>query len=253
MYSNEVNFLSHMLFGACWTVFIQGIVKCLVVFQNKSAVIFKISVLGLFCAIIEATALASSLYLGADIKLVTYVVVPFWFVMIQAANWVYCLRIRSMGGYYSKHDKYIIYIPWIIFVLQVPYVVISILVIHQPAYNQLNTIWGISFSIAISLLEIYLYLVLLAKLRVFLEYRPNLKTALSYELTGGLLLILILELLLIFVIVFLSQLSGMLRPFTYILRLMIVVKFYDELIMDLGSSELSVTRDTSAVLSNEEP
>eukprot|EP00835_Amoeboradix_gromovi_P004241 NODE_318_length_11118_cov_0.235049.p5 type:complete len:253 gc:universal NODE_318_length_11118_cov_0.235049:6427-7185(+) len=231
--------LSHMVLGASWLLYIQGMIKCLFIFKNKTSTISLICILGLTCAIIDVTVLVSGIYSDEKYAIDVVIVAPFWFIMIQCASWIYCIRIQSIGGYYSKHDRYIGYVPLIILGFQIPAVIFTVLALFMTQYREMGIVCGIVLSVAITILEIYMFSVLIIKLQIFLEFRENTKSILIYQMTAALALMVVLEILLIISKAVFYKFDVILRPFTYLLRIVIVLQFYDELLSDLDSIPLS--------------
>ena len=230
--------LSFMLLGAGWLLFIQGIAKALVVFNNKQSKMFLICIFGLICGIIQLMLVSSALYWGVNAKLIAVVATPFWYTMIQCASWAYSIRIQSMG-IISNWDSFVGYAPWIILTLQIPSNVLYLVATFIPRYYDMYLVVVIVFSAAISFFEVFLYLVLLSKVVNVLEYRKSLKSVLIYEMNASLLLLVVFDFVLIVSKVLIGKLDIILRPFTYLLRIVIIIRFYSDLLNGISSTYFS--------------
>ena len=233
-----------MLIGAGCLLFIQGTANAIVVFQKKRGIMFMICLVGLFSGIILLMLDAAALFWGTSLKFIAIFATPFWYLTIQCASWAYCIRIRSMGVI-SKFDKFVDYTPWAILVFQIPANVLFILMVFNPEYQELYVIVSVIFSAAISVSEVFLYVVLLKKVLNILEYRRRVKNALSYEMFGSLILLIVLDAVLIVSKIMTDRLDIILRPFTYLLRIVIIIRFYDILLDGLLISGTSISAQMS--------
>ncbi len=221
--------LALMVLGASCLLFIQGMFQSITVFNSKRSRMFVLCICGLISGILQCILVTSGLYWGVNGHVIAIVATPFWYLMIQSASWVYCIRIQSLGVR-SSQDKYVRYIPWVILVLQIPANVLYIMASFDKRYFNLNVIIGTIFSVFIALFEIYLFIVLLLKVVNVLEYRRRVKNLLIYEIVVSLVLLIFLDTALIIAKVANWKFDLILRPFTYLLRIVIVIRFFEDLL-----------------------
>ena len=240
---NITTALRFMLFGASWCLFLQGLIQCSIVFKRKHNIIWILSIVGLVSAIVDCTLAMSYSFFGLDLKIYTIAQTPFWILMIQCASWIYCKRITSLGGS-SVYDEHIRGTPFIILAVQIPTQVTYNLLPYYPSMNFPVLISGICLSIIISVCEIYMYIALLAKIVDLLEYRTSLKKMLVYEITMGLCMLVLFDIALVVAKCSDSSLDISLRTYTYLLRIVIIIRFFDDLLQNLLMSTI-VTESTS--------
>eukprot|EP00835_Amoeboradix_gromovi_P004239 NODE_318_length_11118_cov_0.235049.p3 type:complete len:255 gc:universal NODE_318_length_11118_cov_0.235049:9668-8904(-) len=232
--------LSNMILGACWILFILGILKAFEVFENHYSQIFRFCIVGLVNGITLATLLnAVSFWSLEDRFLVGITCIPFSIIMVQCVSWMYCIRIRSFGGYYSKHDIYIEYAPWIILLFQIPAVTLNIIGQVWPQYNYMGTVITVLFSAIICITEVYMFVVLRIKVDMFLEYRELLKNKLITLLKTAMVVLILLDISLMIFKILNIQLVGMLRALAYLMRINVLVEFYGTLLREMSFKNIS--------------
>eukprot|EP00834_Sanchytrium_tribonematis_P004486 NODE_224_length_12322_cov_0.795549.p3 type:complete len:269 gc:universal NODE_224_length_12322_cov_0.795549:4300-5106(+) len=236
--------IAFALWGADVLLFFQCMCKSYFVFPHKNRKFYMLLVSGLIGGIIFATTtIITSYFLVGNVPVSIFGLVA-WFVMIVNCYFVYSIRIQSMGGY-NRFDKFAAKIPWIFIIVTLPIfliVVVTYFLVNDQAkeiLKEVSLVLGIIFSVLITVSEAFLYLVLLQKVREILEYRTTAKKKLVWELSFALVLIVILDVLLIISKVAIVSLDKNLRPFTYLLRFVYIVRFYDDLLEDVNQSYLS--------------
>ena len=237
--SGTVTNISFSLLGASWILFLNGIAQAFVVFENRSSKIFLFCVFGLVCGIVEIMLTTSTMYWGTDTRIISIAVAPFWFFMIQCATWAYCLRIKALGGFMSRKERYIMYIPWLVFIIQIPADFFFVFSMFLVEYYRIFLIATTVFSVLIAIIEIFLYFILLRKMLEILEYRKRLKTVLAFEMTVSLIVVVMLDILLIISKTMNTKLDLVLRPFTYILRIVVLIRFFSDLLGEIQRNSYS--------------
>eukprot|EP00834_Sanchytrium_tribonematis_P005753 NODE_369_length_8668_cov_1.088575.p5 type:complete len:264 gc:universal NODE_369_length_8668_cov_1.088575:1120-329(-) len=226
------------LFGLDLFVFIQAIGKSYLVFPHKRRKFFYVLQISLFSSIlfeiiqILVTQFQYTIYFHLILGNIC------WYIMIMSVNWLYAVRVQSLGTY-SKYDAFINKIPWYFVFCMVPINTLSILNYFYPFLKPINYIISIIFSSCITILEILIYFILLYKILDILKYRDRYKFKLVYELTLSLVILISMDILLIISIILNAQMSRHLRGSTYLIRGLFIIKFYDELLETLNDHSLS--------------
>eukprot|EP00835_Amoeboradix_gromovi_P001918 NODE_98_length_21025_cov_0.475055.p7 type:complete len:246 gc:universal NODE_98_length_21025_cov_0.475055:3192-3929(+) len=224
-----------LIFGASWCLFTESLFQCYIVFREKQSRIFLFSALGLFCGI--SCMCLSVLHSYYDFRFVMYTVFfsVSWLLMVQSATWIYYARVKSLG-IISKFDYYMKYVPAGILIFQVPFVVLFNL---QPIFSTLDPYLYLLETLvncAILVGEIILYISLVYKLIDIFEYRQKTKKMLIVEISFALMLTLVLDILVITLQILGIQLYIFIRSFSYIVRIALVVRFFDDLIFELENT-----------------
>eukprot|EP00835_Amoeboradix_gromovi_P002371 NODE_133_length_18153_cov_0.298050.p7 type:complete len:257 gc:universal NODE_133_length_18153_cov_0.298050:15419-16189(+) len=233
-----ITFLLISLLSGCWILFLRGISKAVIVFKNKSSAIFVFCVLGLIFSITLSSFISLTNLFSINALVSRVVTQVLWLFMIQFVTWMSCLRIKSLGGYFCNDDLYIEYVPWFLLLVQLSISVPTILGLYVPFYDFIAMIMSLTFSVAICLSEIYMYKVLRYKVKTFLEYRRKLRSLLLKELTIALVVLITMEILLIVSKIFNATVMTTGRPFSYLVRIVILVQFYDNLLSELDTDSI---------------
>eukprot|EP00834_Sanchytrium_tribonematis_P004803 NODE_256_length_11672_cov_0.220168.p5 type:complete len:276 gc:universal NODE_256_length_11672_cov_0.220168:10540-9713(-) len=246
--------LAFMLFGADIIIYLAAISKSYFVFPHKSKLFFILLQTGLFSAIFNACIVMSEQYLDAPRLLNDILGTLTWFIMIFIANYLYSVRINSLA-IYSKFDQLVKWTPWLLLLVMLPTQALGIISYYIPQMDlRLSGYFlAIIFSFMIAIGEILLYVVLLRKILEILEYRLDIKRKLSVELSLSLFILCIFDILLIISKLQLNTLDRPLRAFTYLLRLLFLIRFYDDLLDSVGQqgylSSLNLSK-TDSMLDN---
>ena len=204
---------------------------------------FACCIIGLVSGITNISINIGIIFGGGNVQSLSIAALPFWFIMIQSATWAYCTRIKAIGGYLNKQERIVRYVPWLVFVFQVVLSVYFITATFTGVSIQAYLIIRILFSILIAIIELSLYYLLIRKVMDLLEYRMRIKKLLAYELTGSLVLLMILDLLLIVSFTTRTKLDYILRPFTYLLRIVVLIRFFGDLLEELAFNTMSRISD----------
>ena len=201
---------------------------------------FVCCISGLICGIICICLNVAILFWGGNSVALKLAVLPFWFIMIQSATWAYCMRIKVLGGYLSKEEKSLKFIPWIIMAFELTIWIYTICIIMiRGLSSDAYLVIRIIFSVIITCIEVFLYFLLIRKVTDLLEFRKKMKTILAYELTGSLILLVLLDLILIVSLMMNTKMDYILRPFTYLLRIVVLIRFFGDLLDELTCNSLS--------------
>ena len=240
--------ISFALLGASWLLFLYGITQAIIVFENKKSNIFIFCVIGLISGIIDVMMVTSMFFWGGDFKLLSVVVTPFWYAMIQCSTWAYCARIKTIGGILCKEKKYINYLPWFVLLLQIPSNALYLITLCTNYCAGITLVARAVFSILIAIVELFLYAVLLKNMNEILEYRVKIKKLLQLETTASVVFLILLDIVLIFSMLSHTNLDYILRPFTYILRIVVLIRFFTELLQELETNSFSRLTNMSDVI-----
>eukprot|EP00835_Amoeboradix_gromovi_P004442 NODE_346_length_10492_cov_0.275955.p5 type:complete len:274 gc:universal NODE_346_length_10492_cov_0.275955:9899-9078(-) len=251
--------LNDMVYIACWggsaCLFLQYSLHAYTVFCDKTGKIYILTVLGLILCFLESCLTLVNVYFNptdsqkqpelTDASLHWYLInIPMnvvWFFMVQIVTWLYVLRIESLG-YYFKFDKYLKYAPFLIAVMQMPTVVINLerSKVDDDSY-QYFMIFSSAFSIIITLVELYMFVILLRKLNFILEYKPIILTKMGKHLKISCFAVMILEITMA-VVRFFFLIDFSISPLIYLLRIYIIIQFYSDLLVSINR-ESKVTTD----------
>eukprot|EP00834_Sanchytrium_tribonematis_P007938 NODE_810_length_3750_cov_0.623939.p1 type:complete len:268 gc:universal NODE_810_length_3750_cov_0.623939:2807-2004(-) len=228
--------MAFALYGADWLLFVQSITTAYFVFPSKKKPFYILLNIGLCSSMIFSTMQILVLYF--NIPYIYHVIIGNigWYLMIFTAALIYVKRIESLGGYHS-HGRLIHRIPYYFLFIMIPVNIISILALYtngalNDIFKSISFITGILFSILIASGEIYLYLVLLQRIKDILEYRTKARRKLTNELSASMLCLVAFDILLIVSKFALSNLDRHLRGFSYVLRFYFVIRFFDDLLDD---------------------
>ena len=229
--------LSFFVFGGSLCLFIQGIVQCFVVFQRRNTFIWNLSLLGLVAGISKSFAIVALQEFHLDSIIFFAIHTPSFFILIQATSWVCYKRIATLGGI-TKYDKYIKSVPFVILAIQIPCqitFVLEYLYQESAAFKNLFSICIVSLSIIITMCEVFMYKALLAKINEMLEYRKGLRVLLTNEIRLGLGALISLDCIIIYTRLAFpsSRIDSSIRSFSYILRIVFVIKFFGDLLAEI--------------------
>eukprot|EP00835_Amoeboradix_gromovi_P005637 NODE_550_length_6834_cov_0.214402.p4 type:complete len:253 gc:universal NODE_550_length_6834_cov_0.214402:3425-2667(-) len=224
-----------VLFGADVVLFVQGMVKSLTIFPQKRKLMFNLIVVGLTASMVQGCFSIVDLYGGVNQVLYTTFTTIAWFLMMNCTNFAYSTRIKSLGGYF-RLQKLVSVLPWALMFYMIPVNVLSTLARYDSDYYLANLISSSIFSIVIAISEIFLTLVLLYRILDILEYRNSVKRKLIVQLLLSLLLLIVLELLLVVTKFSLFALGRVIRPFTYLIRLLFLIQFFGDLLHEINES-----------------
>ena len=232
-----------MLLGVNYYLFIAGISQAYLVFKRKTSLIFILVISGLIVSITEATVSYIWLYVENDYEvLLGSITCVAWHFMLQIPCWLYCLRIQSLMGYDYNVIRYVRLAPFILALSQIPSAISFI--IAMVNYD----LWGYfvicsAFTTCVAcIVEILLNVVLLRRVSTMFQYRKQVKKQMAMALTGSMVLLILIDICLLAVKLSLSkiqalslpspvaQLDNALRPFSYMLRIKIAIRFFDDLI-----------------------
>ena len=208
-------------------------------FENKKSSTFLFCVTGLVSGIVQIMIVTSMYFWGGNLKILSLITTPFWYIMIQSSIWAYCQRIKAIGGILCKEERYINHLPWVVLVFQFPTNFMYLYTLFTNEAFQLTVVVRAAFSILIALIELYLYYLLLRKMNDLLEYRVKIKRLLKLETTASVIILILLDILLIVSMLMGTKLDYMLRPFTYLLRIVVLIRFFTGLLQELESNSFS--------------
>eukprot|EP00834_Sanchytrium_tribonematis_P004433 NODE_218_length_12464_cov_0.653781.p8 type:complete len:263 gc:universal NODE_218_length_12464_cov_0.653781:9638-8850(-) len=240
----DANFIiAFAIYGADVLLFLQALCKALIVFPNKGRKFFILIIIGLIAAILHGTMVTITIYLGVPGIFHSIFGSIAWYLMIFCSNYLYAMRIKSLG-LNNKYDKLVSWTPWIMLIIMIPNNTIGTTSLYidgdvGSSLKYVSYIIAITFSVLIAVLEIFLYSILFQKLMEILEYRNDAKKKLIYELSASLILLITIDLLLIISKAAANNIDKSLRPFSYLLRLYMLIRFYDELLEEVNKSYLS--------------
>lgn len=238
------NIAALVLFGVDWLLFLLAMVQAVRVFPQKRKRFFVFVVVGLCGAILYESVTVAVFQFGAN-PLWGLLSISGWFVMITCCNFVYAIRIRSLGVYGGAVDRVAACTPWFFVCLIAPIYVIALISPALPinpntaAVKVAATVLQIALSGSIAVGEIFLFAVLLRKVRMILEFRDDVRRRLMRELSVSVAVLVGLE-----IAVLVSKFVGgnydrLLRPLVYLLRFVLVIRFYDELLEDINRAYCS--------------
>lgn len=233
------NIAALVLFGADWLLFLLAMVQAFRVFPQKRKRFFILVVVGLCAAILFESVSVAVFQFNVN-PLWGLLSISGWYVMITCCNFVYAIRIRSLGVYGGVLDRVASCIPWFFLGLLTPIYVIAMISPALPinpnsaAVKVVATVLQITLSGSIAVGEIFLFVVLLRKVQMILEFRDDVRRRLMRELSVSVAVLVALE-----IAVLVSKFVGgnydrLLRPLVYILRFFLVIRFYDDLLEDIN-------------------
>ena len=227
--------------GGTLSLFVQYMLYAFITFDKKMNKMFAGVIVGLMLCLTEATLGIFYVYAWDQFDLNGQVALSVifgisWFSMIQVVTWLYVLRINSLGKY-MKFDGFIWYIPFIIGALELA----SVFSIFLRTLNISSNVFRYSsliFSIGAVIFEIFMTFLLLRKLRFILEYQEELLHSLFWHIVSACVVVLLLEFIILGLKIIGSSIDNAARPFAYIVRIYVVIQFYDKLITGIrfGSS-----------------
>ena len=232
-----------MLLGMDYYMFITGIIRAYFVFKRKKSVIYFLVIGGLTTTITEASVSYLWLYLPSDQEVVLGVLTCIsWHLMLQLPCWLYALRIKSLMGLDYTAKKYAQCAPFILAIAQVPSAVSFMIAMFNYDLWSWFVICSAITTFVSCFVEIGMYWVLMKRVKEMFQYRQQIKQQMAMELTLSMVALIVIDIAL--VVVKLSatslkplslpspvpQFDNALRPFSYLLRINIAIKFFDDLI-----------------------
>ena len=234
-----------MIIGMNYYMLASGLWHACMIFKRRTSVVFILVVSGLISTIIEATASYIWLYMSLTEhqQIVAGIITCiFWQLMLQIPCWLYVIRIKTLNCFNMSLVNYVNFCPYILFAAQIP----SIITFMMAVFN--NQVWGdfvISSAVTTvcaSMIEIFLYCVLLFQIKFIFAHKRTLKKQMELELTASMLLLIVLDISLLVLklgtvkigpLVLPTstvQLDNAIRPFSYLLRIKLIIQFFDELL-----------------------
>ncbi len=211
-----------MLMGGSITLFVQGIVKAVLVLKCKY--LFRLAIGGLLSSISVAMMAYFRLY-SSHKEIIGIVLGIMWFIMIQCTTWLFTLRITSLNPK-SNADRYIYWIPYIFIAIEIPSSVSIVLDAIDSKYHQLYLDCSLAFTICAIVLEAFIYIVLVKKLRKILNNAEDLGRTTLQTAKIALTVLLLTKIVIIIAKSINSIVDLSIRPFATLLRLYIVLQFY---------------------------
>eukprot|EP00835_Amoeboradix_gromovi_P004166 NODE_309_length_11266_cov_0.459479.p3 type:complete len:268 gc:universal NODE_309_length_11266_cov_0.459479:9426-8623(-) len=237
--------ISTAIWGGTISLALQYLLNAVITFEKKYNKMFIGIVCAIFLCVLESTIAIHYIYYSQyndnpQNQLIMGSFFAFtWFSMIQVVTWLYVLRIDSLGKY-CKFDKCCWTIPYFIGVFEL-FTVIGI-VLHATQIDSFKNYYRYSslvFTVISILLEIFMTYLLIKKLSFILEYRDDLLAKLGLQIKVACVAVVLLEVAIIVLKFYGSFVDVALRPFTYIVRIYVIIQFYDDLIMALHHSNSS--------------
>eukprot|EP00834_Sanchytrium_tribonematis_P000380 NODE_7_length_67686_cov_1.621421.p26 type:complete len:266 gc:universal NODE_7_length_67686_cov_1.621421:35231-36028(+) len=224
-----------MFWGGSVCLALQYMLQAIFVFSKKSSHMFILIISGLAICLIEISVVTLFLYVYDEDEAVGLgiVVALFWFAMIQITTILYVKRIQSLG-FFTSFDKYLKYLPYAVGVLEIPTVVSIILDGLNLDYFSYYDFSSISFASLSIILEVVLYLSLNRKLEFILEYKPAALKKIAFNIRIMFVLTILLEVGIIASKVMKCNLDFSIRPFTHILRIFVLIQFYNDLLVSVN-------------------
>ena len=250
-----------MVYTACWggatCLFLQYMLQAFIVFEKKDSIIFQLILVGLIMCYLQSSLTMIVVVLDVtrpEVQLSVFtwycISIPMnlaWFAMVQINQWLYVLRIRSLGCH-SKFESYIIYVPYSVALLQLPNFIINVarLNIKKVDFGKYSNFITSSsiFSICISFVEICMFIILLQKLNFILEYKPEVLLKMAYHLTLTCSFVVCLEIIMAAVRFFILV-DFSISPLINLLKLYIIIQFYNDLIISINKQvRLSLSKES---------
>eukprot|EP00834_Sanchytrium_tribonematis_P003303 NODE_123_length_17687_cov_0.732261.p9 type:complete len:259 gc:universal NODE_123_length_17687_cov_0.732261:16604-15828(-) len=228
------------VYQICWggslCLMIQNFLLAVMTFDKKRNKIFQLIIAGLLICFGLSTLVLSKSF---DDKLENMIVYKniVWFVLVQTVSWLYVLRIKSLGNYIDE-DRYVNYLPCVVALLQIPCIFVNALGLKdikllKDRYTYF-AIAGSVFSLGITIIEIYMYYILLKKLDFILEYRPRVAKKLKSQLQITCAFMATLEIGLA-ILRCVYPITFAISPIIYMLRISVLIKFYSDLLANIDS------------------
>eukprot|EP00834_Sanchytrium_tribonematis_P008040 NODE_839_length_3588_cov_1.240183.p2 type:complete len:281 gc:universal NODE_839_length_3588_cov_1.240183:2647-1805(-) len=243
-----------MLLGINYYIFFQSVIQSLLIFKNKHSLVFLLIQLGLFSTIIEVTASYMWLYYPFDSNstelLLGFITCISWHLMIITPVIIYCIRIKTLN-HTMQLNQYIHFLPVICILFQIPSAVTFIIAMLNYNNWYLFVVSSAVTTFVACTIEITLYSLLMKRIYCMFQYRQSLKKLMALELSASMALLIIIDIgLLIFKLNSLNmtplqlplskpQMDNALRPLSYMLRLQVALRFFDELIDKVGRTRES--------------
>ncbi len=232
------------VFGADWLIFAVAMVQAFRVFPQKRKRFFGMLVAGLCSSMLYVTVSVAVYQFGAN-KLWLLLGTSGWYIMIICSNFVYATRIKSLGLFGGRVDRVAAATPWFFLFLLTPILALSLLGPFLPINGSTAAVKTASFVLAVVLSaciavgEIFLFVVLLKKVREILEFRDDVRKRLVVELSVAVAILVALEVALLVSKFLPNNVDRILRPLVYLLRYFLVIRFYDELLEDINQAYLT--------------
>eukprot|EP00834_Sanchytrium_tribonematis_P007174 NODE_613_length_5385_cov_1.452138.p2 type:complete len:248 gc:universal NODE_613_length_5385_cov_1.452138:2214-1471(-) len=223
--------MCYAVVGATILLSIQTTILCFTTLKSKTSKIFISCILSIFCCL--AQSLLAIDYLNGNRT-------EWWYALLISVLFltyttlvglVYVWRVNSLGGF-SKLDKYLKYVPIIIFISVLP---TNILFIATPSSYILYVVRAFSHFMILAC-EIFLFSALYYKIEDIMEYRKELRSKLLIQTSISLIFMCLLDVLVIYLHLSGTYLNFVVRPVSHLLRIYILCYFYKQLIEDLNRS-----------------
>ncbi len=242
------------IWGGTFCLFLQYLSLAYMSFDLRYSRMFFGIVTALILCVIESTLAIFYTYTkyGQPEKLIVGIFFGLsWFFMIQVVTWLYVLRIDSLGKYMT-FDKCVWYTPYILGVFELM-TMVGIIMHAADFDNSVYIYTSVAFTVMSIVIEVFMTVLLLRKLRFILEYRKELLQRIVNQIYFTCAIIVIIEIIIVVMKLTGSSLDFPLRPFVYLIRTYVVIQFYDELItgVQFGSSNEGLSgRNLSNSLDN---
>ena len=245
-----------VMWGGIIALFFQYLIQAGTIFDKKYNWMFAGVIASLVLCILEATFGIYYLYTAsnsgsAESQLVWGTLFAFfWFTMIQAVTWLYVLRIQSLGKYMT-FDKCVSYIPFFLAVFEV-FTVVGI-VLHASQIDKYKDVYlytSVLFTIICIVLELLMTGILVRKLKFILEYREDLLQKIWIQIVVASAFVVVLECAIVVVKFTGTNIDFTMRPLAYIVRIYVIIQFYDELITGIQLSNSGSSEGPDAFISS---
>lgn len=216
-----------ILIGVNITIFCIAFFTTIRIFKYKGKVFLLLNIsliCGIICSIIGLLDTMVSVF---PVTLMVMLFSPFWIIMVQTTTWVYVLRIQTIQ-IHSQFEKYVNCVPWIIFLLQIPIIILFNISITLQQFEIETLVVGLIYDIVVITLEIYIFYVLMDKMLFLLEDKKEFKKEFIYEMTITIIFIIILDISLMLSLSFAEQpLIITVSTTSYLYRNFVVLRFYE--------------------------
>eukprot|EP00834_Sanchytrium_tribonematis_P004079 NODE_183_length_13752_cov_1.079103.p4 type:complete len:256 gc:universal NODE_183_length_13752_cov_1.079103:3886-4653(+) len=227
------DYFQYILTGMESILFIITIVMAYYIFPQKIKPFYIILNIALISTMITALFATPQL---VEIPTMMQLIIQgfFWHSMIFFGNWAYSRRILTLG-IQSQYDKLVKLTPYILIIITTPTagLVTGFVDFKSEYLRAMADISFIVFSVCMCIVEFGLFAILLQKVFYILEYRVAAKRKIRNELIFSLILLIIIETGLVVSIVRQSAFAVTLRPLTYFIRLLFLIRFYSGLMDSL--------------------
>eukprot|EP00834_Sanchytrium_tribonematis_P007518 NODE_691_length_4696_cov_0.623885.p3 type:complete len:272 gc:universal NODE_691_length_4696_cov_0.623885:4668-3853(-) len=221
------------LYGFQWFLFGYGVYQTFKVFHRKSSIPFILIISG-FISTLLSTHMTFAVHFWDPSNEMAYVVVDsFAFpIMILSTLFSYYYRLKTLK--YNSNDKYILILPFIVFLAIIPDAVLYNLNARIPNdYLRYLGVTGAIVIISVSITEIIMFYLLVKRLMMIVE--TNTAWMIKVFLTLGMIIIMdILEICFFFTR---PDISNIFFSFPFMVRLNAVVLFYGDLVQFVKQGE----------------